>query len=78
MGQLAYIESQVHIHKDGFDVQTSVQEFMSYYKRIGWHLVGRVNALPGMAEIPTRYCQPQELTPEAITELSVQQGKLNL
>jgi hypothetical protein len=77
MRALPYIESQVNITKDGYNIQCSLQEYRSYWKQIGWSIIGRAPALPLMAEIPTANGQqPEELAPETLAEYQTSQGRL--
>jgi hypothetical protein len=55
MRNMAFIESQVNITKDGFNIQTDLNAFKSYYKPLGWKIQGRAEALPGFKEVPSRY-----------------------
>ena len=58
---------QVHINMNGYDIQTSLDEYKAYYKRIGWDLVGKAPALPGLI---------QEQSDAKIQEAQSKQGKL--
>ena len=43
-----YYQKQIHITKDGFDIQTSLESYVSYYKKIGWEYVNLAPTLPGI------------------------------
>jgi len=58
---------QVHISQNGYDIQTSLEEYKTYYKRIGWDLVGKAPVLPGLI---------QEQSDAKIQEAQVKQGNL--
>jgi hypothetical protein len=65
---MAFIESQVHIQKDGFDIQTDIDSFKTYYKRLGWNIVGQAPALPGFKEVPGHGVR--DITPETIAAIN--------
>ena len=47
------IEGQVYICFDGPDglvIQTSIETYQSYYRRLGWELLGQAEPLPGFAQ----------------------------
>ncbi len=43
-----YLQRQVHIAKDGFDIQTTIEQYKSYYKHLGWQYVDQPPTLPGI------------------------------
>ena len=61
-------ETQVHISKDGFDIQTTYEMFRTYYKRIGWQFIDLPPYLPGIAA--------PEITETTMAELQSTQGVL--
>ncbi len=63
-----YYQGQIHITKDGFDIQTSVETYTTYYKKIGWEYVKQAPTLPGIVNV--------ELTRGIIEELTVKQMRL--
>jgi hypothetical protein len=65
---MAFIESQVYIQKDGFDIQTDIASFKTYYKRLGWSIVGQAPALPGFKDVPGH--DVRDITPEAIEAIN--------
>ena len=63
-----YYQKQVHITKDGFDIQTTVEAYTAYYKKIGWEYVKQAPTLPGIVNT--------ELTRGIIGELTAKQMRL--
>lgn len=64
--RLPYIERQVYICFDGPDglvIQTSIETYNSYYKLLGWELMGRATPLAGMLG-RTYQSQVEEVEPE--------------
>jgi hypothetical protein len=70
------IDTQVNITKDGYNIQTDVKTFRSYYQKLGWKLVGKAPVLPCFASVARRNVPTYELTPEYVAELNANQGRL--
>jgi hypothetical protein len=54
--------TQIHITKDGLDIQTTMEAYKDYYKRIGWQFVDLPANLPGFAAPAVTQTQIAELT----------------
>ena len=62
--RLAHIERQVYISFDGeggLIIQTDIATYYSYYKLLGWHLLGRAVPLPVITEAVTPHNRQSEL-----------------
>ena len=55
---MSFIESQLNITKDGFNIQTDIASYKSYYKPLGWKIEGHAPALPGFKDVPAHGYAP--------------------
>lgn len=65
--RLDYIDGQCYICFDGPDgliIQTSMESFLSYYKWLGWELLGRAAPLPIIGDNGNHQAPIMEPEPE--------------
>ena len=78
--RLGYIERQVYTCFDGrggLVIQTDIATYQSYYKVLGWELMGRAQPLPGIqAKTYMNQVELEEDEPEPAIDTGSQQRLL--